>query len=240
MLTKAIYLTDPYKKSMQAKVLAVAIETPGVWRLILDQTVFYPMGGGQPTDQGIMVFSDGLEGEVNRVMLKEGEINHFVKMDREPVVGEKVVGTIDWERRFRHMRIHSAGHVIDFAMFLLGFSPHQLKPVKGDHGKKPFIVYQGTLGQDIRQQLEERAQQLVRDQRAFSWSFEPLEVLEKRAIYLQPGLPLHKPLRCLFLEGVGAVADGGTIVANTREVGNITILSIEQREGNTQVNYQVS
>lgn len=240
MLTQAIYLTDPYQKSMDAKVVSVALESPGMWRLILDQTVFYPMGGGQPTDQGTVLFADGTAGEVNRVLLKDGEINHYVKMAREPLVAETLQGTIDWERRFKHMKIHSAAHVIDFAMFLLGFSPHQLKPLKGDHGKKPFIIYQGTLGQDIRQLLEEKSQKMVADAMNFSWSFQPLEELQKCAIYLQPGLPIHKPLRCLSLEGVGAVADGGTIVANTREVGLIKIPSIEEIDGNTHVHYQVT
>lgn len=240
MLTQATYLTDPYQKSMEAKVVSVMPESPGVWRLILDQTVFYPMGGGQPTDQGKFTFADETQAEVYQVLLKEGEIAHYVKMKREPVVGESVTGVIDWDRRYKHMKIHSAGHVIDFAMHMLGYSPTVIKPVKGDHGKKPCIVYEGLLESDVRESLEEKAQMLVKEARGFSWSFETLEELQKRAIYLQPGLPVHKPLRCLFLQGVGAVADGGTIVANTSEVGHIGILSIDQVDGHTYVKYQVS
>ncbi len=64
-------------------------------------------------------------------------------------------------------------------------------------------------------------------------------MLQKEAIYLQPGLPTNKPLRTLRLEGVGAVADGGTQVKQTGEVEGINIESIEDKEGNTIVNYKI-
>lgn len=81
--------------------------------------------------------------------------------------------------------------------------------------KKLFIVYQGILGKEIR------------------------ENLEKKSIYLQPGLPSDKPLRTLRLESVGAVADGGTQVHSTKEIEKITIPKIEEREGNTVVYYTI-
>ena len=64
MKTKPLYLEDPYLKEVEATILDVIPDRAGVWRVILDQTVFYPMGGGQPTDQGLFVFSDGAKGEV--------------------------------------------------------------------------------------------------------------------------------------------------------------------------------
>jgi alanyl-tRNA synthetase len=239
MKTKALYLHDPYQKQVEAEVIEVIPEAAGVWRVVLDQTVFYPMGGGQPTDQGTLSFASGHKGEVYQVLLKDGEIHHYVRMERAPEVGEKLVGEIDWERRYKNMKVHAAGHVIDFAMHILGYSPVVLKPIKGDHGKKPYIVYQGHLDGDIKLDLEEVSNSLVREEKRFTWSFESLEALQKRAIYLQPGLPTNKPLRSLHLEGVGAVADGGTIVANTREVGPISILSIDTVDGHTHVKYQV-
>ena len=239
MRTQPLYLDDPYLKAMEGTVLEVIVEKDAVWRVILDQTVFYPMGGGQPTDQGIFTFSDGTSAEVNQVLLKEGEINHFVKRATAPKAGEKVTGKIDWERRYKNMKVHSAGHVVDFAMFLLGHSPALLKPFKGDHGKKPFVQYSGTIDRDIRQELEEKSNELIAKDLKFSWSFEPLEKIEKEALYLQPGLPKHKPLRALRLQNVGTVADGGTIVASTKEVGKIAIVSIEVAEGITSIHYRV-
>lgn len=240
MKTKPIYLEDPYRKTMQAQILDVSEEKEGVYKVILDQTIFYPMGGGQPTDQGYFLFEDdGSTGEVYQVLLKEGEICHFVKTARKPSVGETLTGTIDWPRRYKNMRVHPAGHVIDFALYLLGYSPSPLNPMKGDHGKKPFIVYLGKLEQNIHEQLQNKTNELIKMDLTFSWRFELLEQLEKQALYLQPGLPKNKPLRALELEGVGVVADGGTIVAKTSEVGSINILAIESNEVETIIRYQV-
>nr|MBA2727910.1 alanyl-tRNA editing protein [Parachlamydiaceae bacterium] len=84
MKTRPIFLDDPYIKDMKARIIDVIQEKEGIWRLILDETIFYPMGGGQPTDQGKMIFPDGSQGEVYQVLLKDGEINHYVKMLTHP------------------------------------------------------------------------------------------------------------------------------------------------------------
>jgi len=237
--TEPVYLDDPYRKEMVGCIIDVIPEKEGVWRLILDKTVFYPMGGGQPTDQGTFLFPDGSQGEVYQVLLKDGEINHYVKTSLCPSVGMEVKGSIDWERRYKNMRVHSAGHVIDFSMYLLGISPSPLHPMKGDHGKKPFVQYLGVIEKEIKDELQRKCDELIANDMHFSWTFELLENIEKEAIYLQPGLPKNKPLRALKLDGVGVVADGGTIVATTKEVGNVTITSVEVAEGNTCIKYQV-
>lgn len=239
MKTQPIYLEDSYTKELDSQVLEVLPEGANRWRLILDKTVFYPMGGGQPTDQGTLKSSDW-EGKVYQVMMKDGEIWHYVESGSEPQVGIAVHGVINWDRRYKNMQVHSAGHVIDFAMHLLGYSPSQLTPQKGDHSKKPYIVYGGTLGKDIIEELQAKSNELVDKGINFICKFVPLVELEKEAIYLQPGLPTNKPLRELTLEGIGSVADGGTQVKNTSEVGKITISSIKEQDGNTIVEYSLA
>lgn len=238
MKTHAIYLEDSYAKEMEAKMLEVYPEGNKRWRMILDQTVFYPMGGGQPTDQGTLT-SDGWSGKVYMVMMKDGEIGHFVEAETAPAVGSTVHGSVDWNRRFQNMKVHSAGHVVDFAMYTLGYSPKMLLPMKGDHGKKPFIVYQGVLGKDITKELHEKSNELVAKAIILTTAFVPIDELRKDAIYLQPGLPTNKPLRKLTLDGVGSVADGGTQVKNTSEVGKINVTSVTEENGNTVVVYRV-
>jgi Ser-tRNA(Ala) deacylase AlaX len=239
MKTTPIYLEDSYQKEMDASILDVYPESDGRWRVVLDQTVFYPMGGGQATDQGTLT-SDTLHAEVYQVMMKDGEIQHFIKSDTEPLVGDKIHGVINWDRRYTNMKKHSAGHIVDFAMYQLGYSPKSLVPLKGDHDKKLSILYGGDIGKDIKQELEDKANELVAKDLSFSWSFEPFEKIQTEAIYLQPGLPTNKPLRMLRLEGVGSVADGGTQVHKTSEVGKITIPSIQVQDGNTLVLYSLT
>ncbi len=240
MKTQPIYLEDPYLKFIEAQIMDVIPEKDDIYRIILDQTVFYPMGGGQPTDQGILTFEDGAKGEVYQVLMKEGEINHYVKADFSPEPGQKVHGTINWERRYKNMKVHSAGHIVDFAVFLLGYSPTPLHPLKGDHGKKPFVLYSGTIDSSVKDKIQEKANELIQRNLKFSWSFELLDELQKEAIYLQPGLPVNKPLRALRLEGVGTVADAGTIVASTGEVESVTVLSVESSGQETKIRYVVS
>lgn len=239
MKTNPLYLDDSYLKEMDAQIIDLVEEGPDQYRVVLTQTVFYPMGGGQPTDQGTFS-SQNWKAEVYQVMNKDGEIWHYIKTKTKPAISDSVHGVINWERRYKNMRMHSAGHIIDFAMFLLGYSPNQLSPLKADHGKKPFIVYGGTLDKDITQELEAKTNELVDKNLNFSWNFQPLEELQKEAIYLQPNLPTNKPLRTFRLETVGAVADGGTQLKTTGEAGKILITNIESTDNQTIVHYSLA
>lgn len=238
MQTKLLYLDDSYQQKMDAEIVEMDEIAPGRYRLVLDQTVFYPIGGGQATDQG-RLFNDSWEGKVQEVVIKDGEVRHFVTSAVPPTVGMKVTGEIDWNRRNKLMKIHSGGHVVDFAMYLLEYSPKPLMPFKGDHGKDAFIIYTGTLDKDIRKDLENKANELVAKNLSITWSYASYEDLQKEAIYLQPGLPTNKPLRKITLEGVGSVADGGTQVKQTGEIGKIEVTSVVSGNGETVVKYKV-
>ncbi len=238
-MTIPLYLQDAYLKEMNAAIVEVAKESDKRWLIVLDQTIFYPRGGGQSTDQG-QLFSENWKGKVSQALQKEGKIVHYVEGDQPPPVGTLLKGTLDWNRRYLNMRLHSAGHVVDFALYLLGYSPSPLTPIKGEHDKKPVITYQGTVEKDFREELEKKANELVAQNLPFSFRFLELAELEREAIYLQPGLPKNKPLRLLTLKGVGSVADGGTQVHTTSEVGHISILPIEKKEGMTLIHYRIS
>ena len=238
MKTKLLYLDDSYLKAMEAEVLEFDEVTPGRYRLVLDQTVFYPVGGGQATDQG-KLSSEGWQGKVQEVTIKDGEVRHIVSSPTPPAIGMKVTGEIDWERRYKLMKIHSGGHIVDFAMHLLGYSPSPLMPYKGDHGKDAYIAYKGILDKDIRADLETKANKLVAQNLHITWSYATMEELQKDAIYIQPGLPTNKPLRKITLETVGSVADGGTQVKQTGEVGKIEVTSVTSENGETIVKYRV-
>ncbi len=236
MKTKLLYLDDSYLREMNALILEVIPEGEGKYRLLLDQTVFYAMGGGQPTDQGKLTSSNWL-GEVYQVITIDGELWHYLKSDNAPINGDVVHGVIDWERRYKNMRYHTGGHIVDFALYLLGYSPDRLTPIKADHGKKPYIVYKGLVDHDITQELQNKVDELIEKDLQFSWDFQSFEDLKKEAIYLQPNLPTNKPLRTLRLETVGAVADGGTQLHSTSEAGKIMVGDIDTEEDSTIIHY---
>lgn len=238
MKTNQIYLDDSYQKEMDAQILEVVPDGEEKYKLILDKTVFYAMGGGQPTDQG-KITSTSWEGDVYQVMIKDGELWHFVNAKRAPVIGDNVHGVINWDRRYKNMRYHTGGHIVDFALYVLGYSPKQLTPLKADHGKKPYIIYQGTLHEDIKEKLQIKTDELIAKDLKFSWECQPYEALQKEAIYLQLNLPTNKPLRTFRLEGVGAVADGGTQLHSTLEVGKVVVESIQTEGGTTVIHYSL-
>ncbi len=237
-MTTPLYMQDAYLKEMEATILEITKETDNRWLIVLDKTIFYPRGGGQSTDQGFL-FTENWKGKVSQALQKEDKIVHQVEGSEPPSIGTMVKGVIDWDRRYLHMRLHSAGHVVDFALYLLGLAPVLLLPLKGDHGKKPVICYQGIVEKDFREDLEKKANELVTQNLPFKTRFVSYEELECESIYLQPGLPKNKPLRLLTLQGVGSVADGGTQVHNTVEVGQITILPLEKKDGMTFVHYRI-
>lgn len=238
MKTQLIYLDDSYQKEMDAQILNVVPDGEGKYKIILDKTVFYAMGGGQPTDQGKLT-SDSWTGDIYQVMIKDGELWHFVNAPSTPTIGSTVHGIIDWDRRYKNMRYHTGGHIVDFALFLLGYSPKQLVPLKADHGKKPYIIYQGVLQEDIKEKLQDKVDELISKDLKFSWEFQPYDALQKEAIYLQPGLPNNKPLRTFRLETVGAVADGGTQLHSTSEAGKVVVGDIIADGDTTIVNYSL-
>ena len=102
--TKRLYYEDVYKKEFTARVLECRSRKKG-YEVILDETAFYPEGGGQPSDMGTL---DGIA--VTEVQEKEGELLHYTVAPLE--VGKSVVGKIDWERRFDLMQQHSGEHIV--------------------------------------------------------------------------------------------------------------------------------
>lgn len=241
MKTELIYLTDPYLKTLEATVIDVNEDTNSTYKVILDKTIIYPMGGGQATDQGnITNLENSKKYFISQSLIVEGEATLFIKSeDFDLKIGDKVVLELDWDRRFKNMKLHTAGHIIDFAIFKLGFSPKNLTPLKGDHNKDPHILYKGFAPENLLELLQAEVNKMILENLAFSWKFENLEELTKEAIYLQPGLPANKPLRMLTLQEVGSVADGGTILKSTAEVEKIVITKIEEKEGLTKVSYSL-
>lgn len=237
-MTIPLYLHHAYLKEAEATILDVIKEDDKKWQIILDQTIFYPRGGGQSTDQGT-IFTDIWKGKVSQALLKEDKIVHYVESDEPPPIGTSLKMILNWDRRYLHMRLHSAGHVVDFALYLMNYCPKILMPLKGDHGKKAVICYQGIVDKDIREELEKQANNMVMQNLSFSFRLVEHEELESETIYLQPGLPKNKPLRLLTLNGVGSVADGGTQVNKTSEVGKISILPIEIKDGMTFIHYRL-
>ena len=111
MLTEEVFRTDSYLKECEATVVSVN----DLGGIILDRTNFYPTGGGQPGDTGILRLEDGGEITIATTVKGKGDENvvHVPAEGQEaPATGTKVVAVIDWERRYKHMQMHTALHLM--------------------------------------------------------------------------------------------------------------------------------
>src|SRR5687768_12441355 len=102
-MTELLYHTDAYLKQFTATVTGIDAEKRGV---LLDRTAFYPGGGGQPNDTGVLRLGDRV---YNVVKVEKGNL-HILDTDELPPVGAQMEGEIDWERRYKLMRTHTAMH----------------------------------------------------------------------------------------------------------------------------------
>lgn len=202
----------------------------------MTETIFYPEGGGQPADRGEIVGKKG-KLTVTHNRMHNGEVIHEGKLEGVIKPKEEIEARIDWDLRFDHMRWHSAGHVIhEVVRELIPI----LIPVRGDHGRHAYIEYEGTINPKLGQTIEKRSNMLIAEDRSLHTEFVTHEELTRRASWIPPKLPKHKPLRILQIEGYPPIPDGGTQVKSTQEVGFIKIIGIEQSGPLVRVYYTVS
>jgi len=228
-MSKALYLVDSYLKETDATVVSVK---DGKF-VVFDQTIFYPNGGGQPYDKGKIV--KGAETfAVVYVGKFSGEISHEV--DHAGLqAGDRVHLVLDWERRYRLMRSHTAAHVV---ASLLNQGTGAL--ITGNQLDVDHIRFDFNLEQFDREVLEtylEKANRLFGTDVPVKWYELPREEamkvpgVVKMAGAFPPDLPT---LRIVEIVGVDKQADGGTHVKNLREVGQVQFIKSENKGKNNR------
>ena len=228
-MTRALYLEDSYLRECDAVVASVNEDK----YVVLDQTIFYPKGGGQPCDTGRIVrgseaykvvyvgkFSSEISHEVDRPGLKPGDNVHCV---------------LDWDRRYRLMRSHTAAHL--FASLLCNGTGAL---VTGNQLETDKIRFDFSLEQfnpeTLEKYLAETNELLKKDTPVKSYELPREEALKipgvvKMAEAFPPDIP-H--LRIVELTNLDKQADGGTHVKNLNEVGQIKLLKTENKGKNNR------
>jgi misacylated tRNA(Ala) deacylase len=226
IMTELLYQTDSYLKEFTAVVTALNEEMRGVW---LDRTAFYPGGGGQPNDEGILVVS-GKRYHVGKV--ERGNV-HIIQEDILPAVGAEVTGMIDWERRYQLMRTHTAMHILcgvvwrDYGASVTGGNMEPLK------GRMDFEFER--LQRDLVSEIEEKINAEVAAARDIQVRILPREeafqipdLIRTKINLLPEGI---EQVRTVEIVGLDLQADGGTHVGNTREVGTIRVTDYKSKGG---------
>ena len=217
--TRKLYYEDVYTKEFTAKVLECREGKKG-YEIILDQTAFYPEGGGQPYDLGILN-----DVEVLEVHEKDGGIIHYTKEAIEP--GKEVTGKIDWDRRFDLMQQHSGEHMVSGLIH----EAYGYDNVGFHMGSDTITIdLNGPLDEAQLAEIERKTNQKIWEDTQIKIIYPTAEELEK--IDYRSKKELTGQVRIVEFPGVDICACCGTHVTHTGEIGMVKLLSVEKfREG---------
>jgi len=230
MPTKPLYLYDSYLKEFEAK-----IEHATGNQIILDQTAFHPLTGGVAHDTGCLTKGNMkykvLKVEINK---ETKEIIHILEEEEADLnQGELVKGVLDWERRYRLMRLHTAAHLMAAIMYKDYNALITGGQVDYEHAKLDFNL--PKTDREIFEAAVEKATQGASKNNPLKIYF-----LAREEALKMPGVvklaermpPQEKELRIVEIPGIDLQADGGPHVKNTNEIGEIRLLKIENKGKN--------
>jgi misacylated tRNA(Ala) deacylase len=225
-LTDTIYSTDAYAKSMDAAVIDLDGDDN---RILLDKTVFYPGGGGQPHDVGhLWIGDDRLE--VVRVAHDGRGVWHWVEGGLPPI-GTGVRGEVDWDRRYLLMRTHTAMHGMCGVVWERFQSPVTGGNMTAGEGRLDFELPQWDP--EDRDPIENELNRQLAARLPVEVSFLPRSEADADPSLIRTKVSLLPPelteVRVIDIVGLDRQADGGTHVNSTGEVGQIRITKVESK-----------
>jgi alanyl-tRNA synthetase len=224
-MTQRIYYSEPYRRSFDAKVLAIDT-VAGHTHVTLDQTAFYPTSGGQPFDTGTL----GGAAVTEVIDHEDGTITHVVSGSLD--TGAVVTGEIDWPRRFDHMQQHTGQHVLSAAFDRL-------------FGVRTESFHMGQLSSTIDLAREVSESEIARaedDANRVVWEDRPVTIRfataeEAAAMPLRKESARTGPLRLIDVQDYDLSACGGTHVERTGAIGMIAIGGWEKFKGGSRVEF---
>lgn len=237
-MTELLYLNDTYQDKCTAEIKDYFVEGDKAI-VLLDKTIFYPQGGGQPADRGLII---GEQGEVTIEQVKlepDGAVRHEGKVTEGVFRPQEMVSLqIDQEKRITHSRAHTAGHLLDVAVREVGIQG--LRPTKGYHFPEgPYVEYEGTLEDPNKwiESLSQRMEELISGNNKVIAQMLSSEEASSRGVFAPPG----KSARFVFIDGFEkyGCGCGGTHVANIGEIVKVSIRKISSKKGVTRVGYEV-
>ncbi len=226
-MTEALYLTDAYLQEFTATVIAI---DPDNNTVILDRTAFYPGGGGQQPDTGTLMQGDQVY-QITRAKKSGNNIIHIVTGSDLPALDKTVTSKIDWERRYKAMRTHTAMHILcgviwrDYQVSVTGGNMDLLS------ARMDFEF--DELSRETIDNIETKINAEVSSGRAVE-----VRILPRQKAFQIPDLIRTKinllpesiqEVRVVEITGLDLQADGGTHVQNTAEVGTIRITGYKSK-----------
>ena len=219
-----------YKRSFESEVTAVF---PGI--VELEETAFYHLGGGQPPDNGKLIWDEG-ESFVHDVR-KKNRIRHMIEGDL-PEVGYQIKGNINWDRRYNHMKMHTALHIL--------CSVVPMDVTGGQIGlEKSRLDFNADAESINKQDIQEKINDILKDNHKILYEWITNEELDKnpelvRTMSVKPPKTEGK-IRLVKIGEIDLQPCGGTHVKETKEIGSITIGKIENKgKMNRRINININ
>ncbi|MFB6196737.1 MAG: alanyl-tRNA editing protein [Halobacteriaceae archaeon] len=222
-MTDQRYLEDTYATEIETEIGRVVDD-----RIVLEETIFYPEGGGQPADHGV-VFADGQKWTVVDVQKKDTIYHH---LDGEPpAAGTEIRGELDWERRYGHMRHHTAQHLVS-AILLDEFDAETTgNQVYADRARIDCSF--DRFSDDDLSRIEGLVNGYIADERDVAWYMLDRETAEEELDPERTRLHLLpdsiREVRIVEIDGVDKTACAGTHVRNTQEINEFRVTGRETK-----------
>jgi alanyl-tRNA synthetase len=225
--THPLYYDDHYTKEFDATILWKQTTARGT-EVILDKTAFYPEGGGQPADKGVLI----VHGKPLQVVHVEKAADSIIHVLEHPVnVGETVHGKLDWDHRYTLMKHHTGTHVVNGALRRL-FGEHiwQAGSQLGVTEARFDFAHYKPIADDEIKKIESIANEFVRQAVPIEKKVMERNDAEREHGFrlYQGGVPPGNLIRVLNLPGIDVEACGGTHLNNTKEIEKIRILKTER------------
>ncbi|MGG1631794.1 alanyl-tRNA editing protein [Rossellomorea sp. NRS-1567] len=225
-MTVKQYYQDAYMKSFQTSIQDQQQDESG-WYVVLEQTAFYPTGGGQPHDTGTLN-----QHQVINVEEVNGEIRHYIEEPFEDISGD-VKGQIDWDRRFDHMQQHAGQHILS-AAFVETF---QYETISFHLGKEILTIDLDVsdLTESEALEAEASANRVIRESRHIETRWVTGAELSQYPLRKQP--TVTDDIRLVIIPDFDYNGCGGTHPRSTSEVGAIKILDWEKHKGHIRLQF---
>ncbi len=219
-MTGELFLKDAYLEEFEAGVIRLAGR-----EVVLDRTAFYPGGGGQPADKGTLGVGP-IRASVVDARREGGEIVHVLD-NTIPDTVRKLNGEVHWERRYAHMRYHTALHTLSGVIWKAFGAKVTGGQMREDRARMDFS-FPGEWTADVVGEIERLTNEALGEERPVRVYELPREEALKNPDLIRTQANLVpervKTVRIVEIDGIDTQADGGTHVANTREVGELGII----------------
>jgi len=239
MATELIYLEDTYKFTYKARVEYVSSDERGQY-CVIDKTVFYPQGGGQPSDTGFFEVK-GVQLPIFFVSFVDGEVRHYADFSGVlPEKDDEVILAVDGDRRLTNAKAHTSGHLLADVVESLGKGITAFKGYHFPDGS--YVEFQGSILADESEsfivEVNNRLIEILSSGGDIQASLVILEELKDLCSNVPKNLPADKPMRIVKMGTFQPTPCGGTHLKSLSELQEVVVTKVKRQKGNTKISYR--